>query len=151
MPIVVRIKDAVRKEWRSLIKFGIVGGTSVAMKMGLYALLSRLLWIGGPKWVQNIAALTVSTVYNYTLHRYWTFNHLKPAEGSTKRYLMVLAFGYVMDASLFFLGNEILKIYDFAVILGVSMIIPCFTFVIHRVFTFHPDPYRRKPDVVQSA
>lgn len=150
MPIAQRIMGMVIREWRSMMKFVIVGSTSVALKAGIYALLSRALWTSGPHWIENIAALTISTIYNYTFHRFWTFSHLKPAAGSSRRYLIVLAFGFALDATLFTVGTEVLKIYDFLVILVVSMIIPCFTFVVHRVFTFHPNPYRRKTDVVQS-
>ncbi|MBU1348782.1 GtrA family protein [Patescibacteria group bacterium] len=149
--VVSRAIETLHREWYSVFKFLVVGGTTVGMKLGLYALLSRVFWTGGPRWVENILALSVATIFNYLFHRHWTFSHLAAAPGSTARYLIVLVFGNALDASLFYVGHEIFRLYDFFLIIGISAIIPFFTFVIHRVFTFHPDPYRRKPDVVQSA
>ncbi|MFH1077782.1 MAG: GtrA family protein [Patescibacteria group bacterium] len=141
----------LRKEWATISRFVLVGGSTVLLKIGLYTLLSRYVWVEGPNTIENVMALVTAQVYNYFSNRYWTFGHQEPAPGSLKRYLTVFAFGAAADASLFYVGHEIFKVYDLIVIVFVTGLVSMFTFVTHRLFTFHADPYKRRTDVVQSA
>jgi hypothetical protein len=52
--------------------------------------LSRLIWNNGPRWVENILALGVAMIYNYSLHRMWTFKFQQPHPGSAPRYVLVV-------------------------------------------------------------
>lgn len=141
----------IRREWPTLSRFVVVGGTTVLLKVLTYAFISRVVWPEGPRVPENTAALLFAQAYNYLMNRYWTFGHQKPAAGALKRYLTVFAVGMTADAALFSVGHHVLGLYDIVVSFGSSLIISMFTFVTHRVFTFHADPYRKRADVVQSA
>jgi putative flippase GtrA len=146
-----RAVSMVKREWKTVIRFGLVGGSSFLVKAGMYALLSRVIWNDGPRSIQNIIALGIAMVYNYTLHRFWTFTTHQPMNGSAQRYVMVVVTAAVLDAAFFYVGHDILHIYDFLVLVLGALTGALFTFSAHRLFTFHSDPYRKKRGVVQSA
>ena len=150
MPIVQRIIRTLKREWPTMWRFVFVGGTSVLLKVLLYALLSRIIWTDGPRRPENAIALLLAQTYNYFMNRFWTFGHQKPAPGSLQRYLAVVAAGVTLDAGFFYLGHKVFGLYDIAVTSASSLIISMFTFMTHRLFTFHSNPYKRKTDVVQS-
>lgn len=141
----------IKREKLMLTKYVLVGGSSFGVKVGVYALLSRVLWPQGALYIENIAALIIAMIYNYTLHRFWTFNHQKPAAGSAGRYIGVVLLGSALDASLFYIGNEIFKIYDFFVLVFNSGFTAFLSFLLHRFFTFHNNPWKRKANVIQSS
>jgi putative flippase GtrA len=145
-----RAVDIAKREWKTVFRFGIVGGSSLLVKTGVYALLSRILWNDGPRLVQNILALCVSMIYNYLLHRFWTFRSQAPQNSSAPRYVMVVVAASLLDAFLFYIGHTVLEIYDFAVIVGAAFIGALFTFTAHRFFTFRGRPSKTNVDVIQS-
>lgn len=149
------IHAAVLKEWKTIFRFVTVGGSSFAVKVLVYALLSRLIWEQGPRSLENIMAIMVSMIYNYTLHRLWTFRHQQAANGSVPRYVAVTAAASLLDVVLFHELHVIVGIYDFVVLVFNGLTIAIFTFFSHRLFTFHNDPWKRTPrqtpDTPESA
>jgi putative flippase GtrA len=149
--VIDRVVGIALREWKTFVRFGLVGGSSFAVKAGMYALLSRVTWVEGPRSLQNIIALAVAMIYNYTLHRFWTFTTHRPMNGSAQRYVMVVVAAAMLDAVFFYVGHDLLHVYDFLVLVLGAMTGAVFTFSAHRLFTFHPDPYRRNRNVVQST
>ncbi|MBI4138596.1 GtrA family protein [Candidatus Uhrbacteria bacterium] len=145
--MVRRLIGFVKREQRMLARYLFVGGSSFVVKVGAYALLSRILWTGGSRTAENVIALVVAATYNYFLHRFWTFRHQGPAPGSAARYLGVLLAGNGLDALLFYVGHEILGIYDFLVQTFATGFITLFSFLIHHLFTFHSDPWKKREGV----
>jgi putative flippase GtrA len=138
----------IRRESKMLIRYVFVGGSSFGVKVGVYAALSRLLWIDGPRSLQNIIALLIAMVYNYSLHRFWTFKHQEPAPGSAPRYVAVVIIGSTLDASLFYLGHDILKFYDFFVLIANAGFTTILSFTLHKFFTFHNNPWKKNKRAV---
>jgi len=143
--------EIARREWKTVFRFGVVGVSSLFVKTSAYAILSRIVWTAGPRTLENAMALGVSMVYNYLLHRFWTFRYQKAMNGSAQRYAIVVVVASMLDIGVFYVGHDILGIYDFAVLIGGAFIVALFTFTAHRFFTFHHDPYRRGANVVQSV
>lgn len=137
------------REWRTFVRFALVGGSSFLVKFLAYTILSRLIWNDGPRWLENIMALGVAMIYNYTLHRMWTFKFQQPHPGSAVRYVIVVIVASLLDAVLFYIGHDLLGIYDLFMLVIDAALIAGFTFSAHRLFTFHNNPYRKKADVVQ--
>lgn len=141
------------KEWKTAARFFVVGGSSFLVKAGVYVLLSRVLWVHGSASVENAIALVVAVLYNYTLHRLWTFREHGAASGTFGRYLVVVVSASFAEAGLFYLLHERFGIYDILVLVMDTFLIAGFTFAFHRLFTFHSNPWKRPkspPDVVQS-
>lgn len=144
-------RDLVLREWKTVFRFGLVGGSSFLVKAGGYALLSRVLWTDGPRSIQNVLALGLAMIYNYTLHRFWTFRFQRPTNGSAPRYIAVVIAASLLDVVFFYILHDLFGVYDFLVLALGALCGGVFTFTSHRLFTFHHDPYRRKRNVVQSA
>jgi putative flippase GtrA len=81
-------------------------------------------------------AVIYSLVYNYTLNRAWTFNDQTGAKGSIKRYAVVAITASVISSILFWIGHGWLHFYDLYVVVGVNLLVPLYTFVAHRQYTF---------------
>lgn len=135
----------LRKEFRTIFRFGVVGSSSVLLKIGCYAVISRILWTHGPRSFQNVLALGIAMIYNYSLHRWWTFKHQKADQGSAVRYMGVVAAASLLDAGLFYLGHDILRVYDFLVLAVIPFLVAAFTFLGHRLFTFRGHSYHKNP------
>ena len=134
----------IQQEWRLLTKYLFVGGSSFFVKAVSYILISRIIQPGGVREIQNVEAVAITVVYNYTLHRLWTFRGKKPAPGSTFRYAIVVTISVFLDACLFYLLHSILHIYDAVTIVFVGGIMALYGFLGHTFFTFHHNPLHRK-------
>lgn len=140
---VAKIKDAAVREWKTVVRFFLVGGSSFGVKVVVYASLSRLFWESGPRSIQNVIAILVSMVYNYTLHHLWTFRAHKPASGSAQRYVAVVIVASVLDAVMFYVLHDKAGLYDLGILVFNALTIAVFTFLAHRLFTFHSNPWKR--------
>mgnify|MGYP001614757048 CR=1 len=148
--MIQKIIHFIKREKLMLGRYLFVGGSSFAVKIGTYAVLSRLIWVDGPRTFENIIAIIFAVVYNYTLHRFWTFKHQAPASGSAGRYVAVVLAGNALDATFFYVGHDLLGIYDFLTIVLSTGLLACVSFFTHRLFTFHNDPWKKKERVVSS-
>ncbi|OGL73301.1 hypothetical protein A3E39_01130 [Candidatus Uhrbacteria bacterium RIFCSPHIGHO2_12_FULL_60_25] len=122
----------------NLFKFGVVGGTSLGINAGVYALLSRVLWTEGNRTFESVIAVTISAVYNFTMHRTWTFKARGFNARMVARYIGVVVAGSALTGTLFYIGHEVLKIYDFIVLVGSAFLVAGVSYFTHRLYTFHP-------------
>lgn len=122
----------------NLFKFGVVGSSSLGINAGVYALLSRVLWTSGDRTLESIISVSVSAVYNFTLHRTWTFKARGFNARMVARYIGVVVAGSALTGALFYIGHEILRIYDFIVLVGSALLVAGVSYVTHRLYTFHP-------------
>ena len=130
-----------RQEIRKLVRFVVVGVTSLALYSGLYALLSRVIWVAGNRTFENFLATALSAVFNFIANRSWTFCSARELEGThlrhLRRYIAVLVAAALLQSFLFYLGHEVLRLYDFLVIYPVAFFMAFLTYLSHRFYTFH--------------
>ncbi len=126
-----------------LAKYIFVGGSSFFVKAGSYGLLSRVLQVGVDNNLLNAEALFITIIYNYGLHRLWTFRGKEMAPGSVVRYLIVVGLSMGLDVALFYILNTLAGIYDVYVIVIIGVVNAAFGFFAHTFFSFHHDPFRR--------
>jgi len=67
-----------------------------------------------------------------------------------KRFIFVLVVGYLMNSFAFWLGTEIIHIYDLFMIIIVGIFYPLFTYTSHRFYTFHDQPGKAFKKIVRS-
>lgn len=139
-----QLKEAVWRERVTLFRYFMVGGTSFVVKFLAYVFQSRLVWRGGSESIQNIIALIAAMIYNYTLHRFWTFRHQAPAPGSAHRYILVTILWNSVDAGMFWLLHDVFHVYDLLILFINSGTIMFASFFTHRLFTFHSNPWKKK-------
>ncbi len=128
------------KEFWKLAKFAVVGGTTFLIQAGLYFVFTRFVFSDLPKLASFILALSIAAEQNYVSHRIWTFKDQKTDSGSTLRYVIVLLGGLVLNAGIFWLGQDVLHIYDMLVIVIAGAGVPFVTYLSHRYFTFRSTP-----------
>lgn len=124
-------------EIKRLFRFGVVGALSFALFAGLYALLSRVLWTSGNRTLENFLATLVTAVFNFWAHRRITFEaHAHSSHRQLVRYLIVMFSAMALQSGLFWLGHAVFGLYDFLVIVAVAVLIPLYTYLLHKFFTF---------------
>lgn len=131
------LKNRLIREIWGLFKYGVVGGSSLALHTGLYHLQSRIIWPDGYRTAQYVTALLISAVYNFTLHRKWTFSAKGYSHQMLLRYISVILISMGSQSVVFYIGVDLLHVYDyyvFAVSVVVASLIQYFG---HRFFTFH--------------
>ena len=135
-------REVLKKEFWQLFRFGVIGGLTVVIYFGLYTLASRVLWPSGNRTLESLLANIVSAVFNFFAHRRWTFAaHNDSAGKQIPRFILVAIIAVALQSFLFWIGHAVLHIYDLIVVVAVSALIPLFTYVVHRSFTFrHPVP-----------
>ena len=131
-----------RKEFARLFSFGVIGVTSLALTVGLYALFSRVLWVSGPHTVEYVITVVIVTWLNYELNRHFTFGKVKRSPETMGRFALVALASIALNAIIFWIGHEIMHLSDFIVIIATAFLVAAFTFTSHRLFTFHPEPWR---------
>jgi len=130
--------EAMWSEVWNLFKFGIVGVTSLALNASVYALFSRVVWESGNRTLQSVLAVSISAIYNFTLHQRWTFRARSFNAAMVSRYIIVIMIGAGLQGALFYVGHELLHLFDFAVLIGSAFLVAGATYFLHRWFTFHP-------------
>lgn len=158
-PVRMNARDRLRRhlenEWKQMMRFAVAGGMSFGVKFSTYWLLSRVMWPTGHRVLLNALAIGVAIIFNYCLHRLWTFRRdAVLLSGSFFRYLTVVVVASGMDTGLFYLLHIQRQFYELASFMVATVLTACFTFVTHRFFTFryHKHDHSMPPaDVVHSA
>lgn len=130
--------EMIWNEAWNLFKFGVVGLTSLAIDVGVYALLSRVVWIAGPRTGLSLISTSISAMFNFLMHRSWTFKTQAFSVAMVIRYLSVLLAGTLINGTLFYVGHEILHLHDILVKIGSVFIVAGGSYTLHRWYTFHP-------------
>lgn len=139
------------QELNKLMKFVFVGCSTFAIQSIFYFIFTRWLFINFPHTVAYVLVLFYSLIFNYSINRIWTFGDQIAAKGSVQRYAAVALSASLICAVLFWIGHDRLHFYDFYVIIAVNLIIPFYTFVAHRFYTFHNKPGDALKKFVRSS
>jgi len=123
-------------------RYLIVGFSSAAIEIGLYALLHEffglevdLSFFGIHFEVINVTALVTATVYNFILNRTWTFNPTRSLARSIILFLILFAFNSVFSSTVIFLLAGVGIPYVLAKIFTIACIV-CWNFFLYRFVVF---------------
>lgn len=137
---------SVARQWKleffRLMRFGVIGIFSLLANLGLYAFLTRILWPHGPRTLQYVIVTILVTWLNYEANRWFTFQVAVRSRAAMGRFAVVAFLALGLNAGLFWLGHDVFGMWDFAVIVVNAFVVAVFTFVSHRLFTFHEHPWR---------
>lgn len=126
-----------RKEIWGLFKYGLVGGSSFCIHAGIYALLSRVVWESGSRTLEYVIALVIAALYNFTLHRLWTFSLSTYSHKMVFRYSAVLLGSMGLQSIIFHIGVERLGFFDGFVFLVAASFAALVQYLGHRFVTFN--------------
>jgi len=136
-----KILTAIHRERKRLMVFFVVGATANALVIGMYALLSRVIWVSGPKTFEYAVCVILGTIANFEANRHFTFAAARSYSAAI-RFTGVAVVAIALSSLLFWLGHDVMHIHDIVVAVANVFIIAVFTFTSHRLFTFHPEPWR---------
>lgn len=129
-----------RREKRSIAAFLVIGTSCLGLTVGGYALVSRVLWPSGPHTLEYALTIIVVTYVNYEANRLFTFQGARN-KTTLSRFALVAVAAFALQNLIFWLGHDVLGLWDVGIILLSSAIVAFFTFGSHRLFTFrssHP-------------
>ena len=142
-PGLVKLWERLKPELPRLIRFLCVGVLSLCLTMGLYALVTRKIWSDGNRTVIYAIVVIIVTWINFVLNKKLTFQAQgKGAEGAIGRFATVAVIATGLNNVFFWIGHDILHVFDLMVIFLNTGLIALFTFTSHRLFTFHHEPWR---------
>lgn len=125
-----------REEFERITRFIIIGGLSFIFNYALYIAISRWLWKQGDRTLENFLATSITCVANYLAHRAWTFRSGGSHGTQAVRYVMVALSAVALQSFFFWIGYHILGGHDLVVIFVVAILIPFYTYLAHKLFTF---------------
>lgn len=125
-------------EGRKLIKFVLVGGSSFVLFITIYTILARFLWPEASRTLLTFCSSLLSAIYNFSVHRFWTFRSRAIVGSALARYFIVMAIATAEQTVLFYVGHELLHLFDYLVQVLVAAPVAMTTYLLHRFFTFHP-------------
>jgi putative flippase GtrA len=144
--MIQRFKRFFRKEFWGLFKYGVVGGSSLLIHAGLYAWMSRIVWTSGSRTLQYTLALFIAAIYNFTLHRIWTFQVKEKSFTMVVRYSIVVLTSMALQSGAFYFVNDILHLFDVIAFAGAAGIAIIYQYFGHRFVTYNVR-FEKKPVV----
>jgi putative flippase GtrA len=134
----LRDRDWLVREFWQMFRYGIVGGGSTLFFIGLYALLSKVLFRTWNSTLLDALALAICAVFNFMLHRAWSFKAKAFSVGMIRRYLVTIILASLLQVALFHVGTAWFGFVDFFVQIALVPFIAWAQYMGHRMFTFHP-------------
>lgn len=134
--IINKLFGFARSEARRLVSFGLIGAVMMGLNVGIYALLSRVIWPNGSKQLEYAFTVILVTAMNYEANRIFTFGKAERSLRTAGRFALVALIAFGLNNALFWIGHYGLRIYDLYVIVAVTLIVALVTFTGHRYFTF---------------
>lgn len=131
------LKRTLINECWGLFKYGVVGGSSLALHTGLYHVFSRFIWAQGPRTLEYVIALVTASIYNFTLHRIWTFSMNGYSHQMVVRYICVILTSMGMQSGIFYVGVSLMGIYDYYVFAVSVVFAATLQYFGHRFVTFN--------------
>lgn len=125
-----------REEAERITRFILIGGLTFVFNAALYAFISRIIWPQGNRSLENFFTTVVTSILNYLAHRAWTFRSQGAHTQQALRYFVVALSAIALQSGLFWIGYRVLQAHDFTVIFVVALLIPFYTYLAHKLFTF---------------
>ena len=119
--------------WRSL-RFGIVGITTALLYYALLFVAVELLLV---EPVTGSSIVYVIVIFaNYLMHYSWTFAAASPHTAVLKRYLFMIACGFVLNLFFMYVGVTVLAL-NYLLVQGATMaVLIAWNFVVSSLWVF---------------
>lgn len=121
--------------WR-LSKFGLVGMVATCIHICIATSLS--VFFLASQVVANCSAFSLATIFSYTAHTKWSFAS-NISRKSLLRFMAVTGFCFLLTALISWISEHL----GFSFKIGITMVIlivPCFSYLLHRFWTYKHSP-----------
>jgi putative flippase GtrA len=119
---------------RRLLRYAVAGGASALTHLGLTALLVEA--AGTRPVVASTIGFVASIAVSYLLQRRFVFHSQVPNRLAVPRFLTVTAVGFVLNASIVWVGTEVLHVHYAPVQLVALVAIPVSNYLLNSLWTF---------------
>lgn len=120
---------------KQFIRFIFIGVLNTGIDFGIYLILTRIFNV--PFVVATVIAVAIATLIAYLAHKKVTFRNTDPHSTSKLTKFFSVSFGgLLMNASIVFLGTQILGIYDIYVKIVATGVVMFWSFFMHKYWTF---------------
>ncbi|MEK7181937.1 MAG: GtrA family protein [Patescibacteria group bacterium] len=117
------------------MKFGITGGSALAIDVAIYYVLTRYGHV--PYLLSRTISLGVAIFWNFSLNRHWTFRAtLGKVQQQFPRFLAVIVMTSLLNLLLMKIGVSYLHLHDLLVIFLVSALITFINFFAHYFWSY---------------
>jgi putative flippase GtrA len=121
--------------WR-IFKYGVVGVTSLLIHLGLYSWMSRVIWVSGNRTLEYAVALVCASIFNFTLHRLWTYNAGAFQLRMLAKYIVVIGSSMLMQSLVFHICIDWLHLFDYFAFAISAVFAIIYQYFLHLFFTF---------------
>lgn len=136
-----QVVNTTKAEQKRLIRYVCIGFSSLFLTTGLYYLLSTVLFPKSSRTLLYVLVVILVSWLNYEANSYFTFEK-KRSVATIARFATIAVIATILNTILFWIGYELLHLWDLLVIVLNCGIVTLFTFSSHRLFTFHENPWR---------
>lgn len=119
---------------RRLLRYAVAGGASALTHLGTTALLVETAAVRPV--VASTIGFVASIVVSYLLQRRWVFRSQVSNRAAAPRFLTVTAIGFLLNASIVFLGTEVFEVHYAPVQLVALVAIPVSNYLLNSLWTF---------------
>lgn len=119
---------------RRLLRYAVAGSASALTHLGTTAVLVEV--AGLRPVIASTIGFVASIVVSYLLQRRWVFNSPVSNRLAVPRFLTVTAIGFLLNASILWVGTEMLDIHYAPVQLVALVAIPVSNYLLNSLWTF---------------
>lgn len=119
---------------RRLLRYAVAGGASALTHLGMTALLVEVAGLR-PVFASTIG-FVASIAVSFLLQRGWVFRSQVPNRLAVPRFLTVTAVGFALNASILWIGTEVLEVHYAPVQLVALVAIPVSNYLLNSLWTF---------------
>ncbi len=135
------IGSIAKAERRKLARYGAIGVSSLVLTTALYHIVSVRIFPHASRTLLYTLVVIFVSWLNYEANSYFTFEK-KRSVATIARFTTIAIIATILNTILFWIGYELLHLWDLLVIVLNCGIVTLFTFSSHRLFTFHENPWR---------
>jgi putative flippase GtrA len=119
---------------RRLLRYAVAGGASALTHLAMTALLVEVAGLR-PVFASTIG-FVASIAVSFLLQRGWVFRSQVPNRLAVPRFLTVTAVGFALNASILWIGTEVLEAHYAPVQLVALVAIPVSNYLLNSLWTF---------------
>lgn len=127
--------------WQRIIKFGLVGGSALALDFLVYYALTRFGHV--PYLAGRAISIACAFSWNFTLNRNWTFQaQAGQVKQQASRFVIIMTLTSFLNLGLMRIGVSVLGWNDLLVIAVVSLLIMGINFFAHQFWSYNVKPVK---------
>jgi len=120
--------------FRQFVKYGIVGGSSVLIDMGLIFIFTE--FVGLWYMFSAIISQTAAVIFNFSMNRAWSFRSNGLVGRQMAKYLMLTGFNYLYGIGALYLFVEVFHLHYLIAKMVIAMLMVSWNFLLFKYIIY---------------